>query len=95
MKGCEFRDLRKRSGLRQSEVADALRVTRETVVHWETKDGGQWEVPFGWSEAMIGLSRDISKVSAIKKNRKPRKTVPMTEKIARRLRKIDAATSGQ
>jgi transcriptional regulator with XRE-family HTH domain len=95
MKGCEFRELRKKTGLRQSEVAEILKVTRETVVHWETKNGGQWEVSVGWSEAMLGLSRDIRRFESIKRNRKPRKTVPMTEKIARRLRKIDAAVSDQ
>ena len=93
MKGCEFRILRKINGLRQSEVAVALRVTRETVVHWETKDKGEWEIPFGWSEAMRALAKDMKRVYEIKKARIPRKTLPYTERIARRVRKIEEAIS--
>jgi|GEM_PF-4291029 transcriptional regulator with XRE-family HTH domain len=91
MKGCEFRLLRKQIGLRQSEVAEALRVTRETVVHWENKNNGDWELPFGWSETMKMLAKNIKKVNAIKRSRLPRKTILLTERIARRLRKMENA----
>jgi DNA-binding XRE family transcriptional regulator len=93
MKGCEFRVLRKQIGLRQVEVAGALKVTRETIVHWETKDKGEWEIPFGWSEAMKLLSKDIGMIKNIKKARVPRRTLPYTERIARRVRKIEEAIS--
>lgn len=94
MKGSDFRAIREQIGFRQHEMADALDVSRETIVHWENRNGGQWEVPYVVAETVDRLLSNSGKIDAIKRARPPRKKTPISQKSAERLERIRAAGRG-
>lgn len=91
MKGNEFSEIRKRMGLRQHEIANVFKVSRETVVRWETKEGGYGEVPLLASEALLRLESNPDQIEAIKVLRPPRRIFPYEERIARKIQRIRKA----
>jgi transcriptional regulator with XRE-family HTH domain len=64
-----FKDIRRKTGLYQSEVAEILGVDKQTISRWETRSN---RIPRSVEFAFYSLTDDMARINAIKALRKPR-----------------------
>ncbi len=82
--GPRLRKLRLARGLSQTELGDAIGISKRMVVHWE-KDGS---VPPGHLLAKMAESLNVSLDELLGVSSKPERVDPKTAKVLRRVKEI-------